>query len=44
MELETEFHRLRTPVTIDSRFGDWEVTWQGGGPGTAVVPRDGGED
>jgi hypothetical protein len=21
---------LRTPVTIGSRFGDWEVTWLGG--------------
>ena len=30
MELETTFLRLRTPVTIGSRFGDWEVTWLGG--------------
>jgi hypothetical protein len=28
--LETKFLRLRTPVTIGSRFGDWEVTWLGG--------------
>jgi hypothetical protein len=30
MRLETKFLRLRTPVTIGSRFGDWEVTWLGG--------------
>jgi hypothetical protein len=30
MKLETKFLRLRTPVTIGSRFGDWEVTWLGG--------------
>jgi hypothetical protein len=30
MQLETKFLRLRTPVTIGSRFGDWEVTWAGG--------------
>ena len=30
MQLETTFLRLRTPVTIGSRFGDWEVTWLGG--------------
>jgi hypothetical protein len=30
MELETKFLRLRTPVTIGSRFGDWKVTWLGG--------------
>jgi hypothetical protein len=30
MRLETKFLRLRTPVTIGSRFGDWEVTWVGG--------------
>jgi hypothetical protein len=29
-QLETKFLRLRTPVTIGSRFGDWEVTWLGG--------------
>jgi hypothetical protein len=30
MQIETKFLRLRTPVTIGSRFGDWEVTWLGG--------------
>jgi hypothetical protein len=30
MELETKFLRLRTPVMIGSRSGDWEVTWLGG--------------
>jgi len=30
MQLETKFLHLRTPVTIGSRFGDWEVTWLGG--------------
>ena len=30
MHLETKFLRLRTPVTIGSRFGDWQVTWLGG--------------
>ena len=30
MELETKFLRLRTPVTIGSRFGEWQVTWLGG--------------
>ncbi len=30
MQLETKFLRLRTPVTIGSRFGDWEVCWIGG--------------
>ena len=30
MQLETKFLRLRTPVTIGSRFGEWEVTWLGG--------------
>jgi hypothetical protein len=29
MQLETKFLRLRTPVTIGSRFGDWEVCWVG---------------
>jgi hypothetical protein len=28
--LETKFLRLKTPVTIGSRFGDWEVSWLGG--------------
>jgi hypothetical protein len=30
MELETKFLRLRTPVTIGSRFGEWRVCWIGG--------------
>ena len=30
MQLETKFLRLRTPVTIGSRFGEWEVCWLGG--------------
>jgi hypothetical protein len=30
MQPETKFLRLRTPVTIGSRFGDWTVTWLGG--------------
>jgi len=30
MRLETKFLRLRTPVTIDSRFGDRRVCWPGG--------------
>jgi hypothetical protein len=29
MQLETKFLRLRTPVTLGSRFGDWHVTWLG---------------
>jgi hypothetical protein len=30
MQLETRFLRLRTPVTLGSRFGDWHVCWLGG--------------
>ena len=30
MQLETKFLRLRTQVTIGSRFGEWEVCWLGG--------------
>ena len=30
MQLETKFLRLRTPVTLGSRFGDWRVCWLGG--------------
>jgi hypothetical protein len=30
MPLETKFLRPRAPVTIGSRFGDWEVSWLGG--------------
>jgi hypothetical protein len=30
MQLETKSLRLRSPVTLGSRFGDWHVTWLGG--------------
>jgi hypothetical protein len=30
MEFETKFMRLWTPVTLSSRFGDWQVCWVGG--------------
>jgi hypothetical protein len=30
MEMETKFLRLRTPVEVGSRFGDWSVCWLGG--------------
>ena len=30
MNLETKFLRLRIPVTIGSRFGEWQVCWIGG--------------
>lgn len=30
MQLETKFLRLRTPVSLGSRFGDWQVMWLGG--------------
>jgi hypothetical protein len=30
MHLETRFLRLRTPVELGSRFGEWQVTWIGG--------------
>jgi len=30
MQIGTKYMRLRTPVTIGSRFGDWEVCWLGG--------------
>ena len=30
MQLETKFLRIRTPITLGSRFGDWHVTWLGG--------------
>ena len=30
MHIETKYLRLRTPVTLGSRFGDWQVTWLGG--------------
>ena len=28
--METKFLRLRTPVELGSRFGDWQVCWLGG--------------
>jgi hypothetical protein len=30
MRMETKFLRLRTPVELGSRFGDWKVCWLGG--------------
>src|SRR5882672_6947459 len=30
LRLETKFLRVKTPVTIRSRFGDWHVCWLGG--------------
>ena len=30
MQLETKFLRLPPPVTLGSRFGDWQVSWLGG--------------
>ena len=30
MRLETKFLRLKTPVTLGSRFDDWRVVWLGG--------------
>jgi hypothetical protein len=30
MRMETKFPRLRTPITIGSRFGEWSVCWLGG--------------
>src|ERR1039457_1678708 len=30
MQMETKFLRLRTPVELGSRFGDWQVWWLGG--------------
>jgi hypothetical protein len=30
MQMETKFLRLRTPVELGSRFGDWQVCWLGG--------------
>jgi len=45
MQLETKFLRLRTPVTLGSRFGDWHVTWLGGwGRYRLYLFGDGGED
>jgi hypothetical protein len=40
MQLETKCLRLRTPVTMGSRFGDWRVCWLGGwGEGSDVLLR-----
>jgi hypothetical protein len=30
MQLETKYLRLRTAVTLGSRFGNWRVCWLGG--------------
>jgi hypothetical protein len=30
MQVATKYLRLRTPVTLGSRFGDWQVCWLGG--------------
>ena len=30
VRFETKFLRLKTPVTIGSRFGEWRVCWAGG--------------
>ena len=30
MHLETKYLRLPTPVTLCSRFYDWQVCWLGG--------------
>jgi hypothetical protein len=30
MQIETKCLRLRTSVTLNSRFGDWCVCWLGG--------------
>ena len=30
MRMEIKYLRLRTPVTLGSRFGDWQVCWLGG--------------
>jgi hypothetical protein len=30
MLVETKFLRLKTPVTLGSRFDDWRVCWLGG--------------
>jgi hypothetical protein len=30
MRLGTKFLRVKTPVTMGSRFGDWRVCWLGG--------------
>jgi hypothetical protein len=30
MQIETKYLRLRAPVTLGSRFDDWQVCWLGG--------------
>jgi hypothetical protein len=30
MKLETKFLCIQIPVSLGSRFGDWEVCWVGG--------------
>ena len=30
MQMETKYLRLRIPVALGSRFGDWRVCWLGG--------------
>jgi hypothetical protein len=30
MELETKYLRLPGPVSLGSRFGEWQVCWLGG--------------
>jgi hypothetical protein len=30
MQMETKFLRLRAPVEMGARFGDWQVCWLGG--------------
>ena len=30
MQLETKYLKLRTPVSLGSRFDDWQVCWLGG--------------
>ena len=30
MQMETKYLRLRTPVALGSRFGEWQVCWLGG--------------
>jgi hypothetical protein len=43
MRLETKFRRLKMPVTIGSRFGEWKVCWLGRlDQASAVVPGDAG--
>jgi hypothetical protein len=44
MQLETRYLRLQTPVSLGSRFGEWQVCWLGGlEPRPAILSGDGGE-